>query len=465
MAMSQGAPIATTANTGLQALGTGGQLAIHAWDQIASYLRRTRGEAHAALFAEPNPDPDRGIIDWYDAQGGEATPIAQLPAPQAAAANAELARLVADIQADAAQLAASKRPGDRFLGELLAQALRVPGPEARRAIGTRPVLVAWGHARADGHAENALLVGDVGRRASAGRMRIVGPPPPRHLFQQQERQRQSRQMLGGALASLLLLLLALLLVLLDPLDWFRAPAPYCVVDTRGTELLAELRREQDRESMLRAEIARLAREAGDRRVACPPPPAPPMPPPRPAEVPPPRPVEPPQQQPAEAVPPQQPPAEPPPQQAQPVPPPAEPPKPPPSADAERARDQGGKSGKVQVILAWDDETDLDLIVACPGGGSISFRSRQGCGGGQLDVDRNAQPPRRRDAVENISWPEQAPAGRYEIIVENNSPQQRNAPPTGFRVTVRVEGQPDRTFTGRAAPGSPVRVGSFEAPPR
>jgi len=103
--MSQGAPIATTANTGLQALGTGGQLAIHAWDQVASYLRRTRGEAHAALFAEPNPDPDRGIVDWYDAQGGEATPIAQLPAPQAEAANAELARLVADIEADAARLA------------------------------------------------------------------------------------------------------------------------------------------------------------------------------------------------------------------------------------------------------------------------------------------------------------------------------------------------------------------------
>ena len=125
--MSQGAPIATTANAGLQALGTGGQLAIHAWDQIASYLRRTRGEAHAALFAEPNPDPDRGIVDWYDAEGGEATPIAQLPAPQAEAANAELARLVADIQADATRLSASKQPGDRFLGELLAQAMRAVG--------------------------------------------------------------------------------------------------------------------------------------------------------------------------------------------------------------------------------------------------------------------------------------------------------------------------------------------------
>ena len=175
--MSQGAPIATTANTGLQALGTGGQLAIHAWDQIASYLRRTRGEAHAALFAEPNPDPDRGIVDWYDAEGGEATPIAQLPAPQAEAANAELARLVADIQADATRLSASKQPGDRFLGELLAQALRVPGPESRLAIGARPVLVAWGHARADGHAEPALIIGEVARRPGAGRMRIVGPPP------------------------------------------------------------------------------------------------------------------------------------------------------------------------------------------------------------------------------------------------------------------------------------------------
>ncbi|MFM2123184.1 MAG: hypothetical protein RLZZ589_1621, partial [Cyanobacteriota bacterium] len=44
--IDQGAPL-----EGLNS-PAGGQLAIHAWDQIASYLRRTRGEAHAALFAE-----------------------------------------------------------------------------------------------------------------------------------------------------------------------------------------------------------------------------------------------------------------------------------------------------------------------------------------------------------------------------------------------------------------------------
>jgi hypothetical protein len=427
--MSQGAPIATTANAGLQALGTGGQLAIHAWDQIASYLRRTRGEAHAALFAEPNPDPDRGIVDWYDAQGGEATPIARLPAPQAEAANAELARLVADIQADAARLSASKQPGERFLGELLAQALRVPGTESRLAIGTRPVLVAWGHARADGHAEHALIIGEAARRPGAGRMRIVGPPPSRHHLEQEARRRRAAGWIAAAIASLLLLLLFLLLLLLDPLDWFRAPPPNCVADSRGAALLEDLRREQDREGALRAEIARLAREAGERRLACPAPPAP-------------EPVAP--QRPAEAV---------------------QPPQPPASADAERAREQGGQSGRVQVILAWDNENDLDLVVACPDGGTISYRNRMGCGGGELDIDRNAMPPLRGDAVENIVWPDQAPAGRYEVFVEHNGHIQRTPQPSGFRVTVRVEGQPDRSFSGRVAPGTRVPVGGFDVPAR
>lgn len=421
--MSQGAPIATTANTGLQALGTGGQLAIHAWDQIASYLRRTRGEAHAALFAEPNPDPDRGIVDWYDAQGGEATPIARLPAEQAEAANAELERLVADIQADAARLSASKQPGERFLGELLAQALRVPGAESRLAIGTRPVLVAWGHARADGHAEHALIIGEAARRPGAGRMRIVGPPPA------QPPRRDTASWVAAAIASLLLLLLflLLLLLLLDPFDWFRAPAPSCVADPRGAALLDEMRHEQDREGMLRAEIARLAREAGERRLACPPPTPEPAAPQRPAE--------------------------------------ATPPQPSSSADAERAREQGGQSGRVQVILAWDNESDLDLFVSCPDGDIVSYQSRKGCGGGELDIDRNAQAPLRSDAVENIVWPEKAPAGRYGISVEHNGHLQRTPQPSSFRVTVRVEGQPDRSFSGRVAPGTRVPVGSFDVPAR
>jgi len=419
--MSQGAPIATTANTGLQALGTGGQLAIHAWDQIASYLRRTRGEAHAALFAEPNPDPDRGIVDWYDAQGGEATPIARLPAEQAEAANAELARLVADIQADAARLAASKLPGERFLGELLAQALRVPGAESRLAIGTRPVLVAWGHARADGHAEHALIIGEAARRPGAGRMRIVGPPPA------QPPRRDTASWVAAAIASLLLLLLFLLLLLLDPFDWFRAPAPSCVADPRGAALLDEMRHEQDREGMLRAEIARLAREAGERRLACPPPTPEPAAPQRPAE--------------------------------------ATPPQPSSSADAERAREQGGQSGRVQVILAWDNESDLDLFVSCPDGDIVSYQSRKGCGGGELDIDRNAQAPLRSDAVENIVWPEKAPAGRYGISVEHNGHLQRTPQPSSFRVTVRVEGQPDRSFSGGGAPGTRVPGGRLDVPAR
>ena len=48
--------IATTRNADLQTLGTGGQRAIQAWDQIVGYVRRTLGNEHAALFADDGVD-------------------------------------------------------------------------------------------------------------------------------------------------------------------------------------------------------------------------------------------------------------------------------------------------------------------------------------------------------------------------------------------------------------------------
>src|SRR5205823_6891287 len=57
--------VAQTRNAELHALGTGGQLAVLAWDQVTQYLRRTLSPAHALLFAEPNFDPERGTVDWY----------------------------------------------------------------------------------------------------------------------------------------------------------------------------------------------------------------------------------------------------------------------------------------------------------------------------------------------------------------------------------------------------------------
>ena len=116
-----GVLIATTRNADVQALGTGGQLAVHAWDQITGYLTRRLGADHAALFAEPAPDPTRGVTDWYAEGQGQAVPLDSLPPDQQAAVRAVFTRLFSAIQADVETLRQSRQEGDRFLAELLEQ--------------------------------------------------------------------------------------------------------------------------------------------------------------------------------------------------------------------------------------------------------------------------------------------------------------------------------------------------------
>ena len=415
-----GSLIATTRNAELQVLGTGGQLAVQAWDQISGYLRRARSPAHAALFAEPNPDADRGITDWYAAGQGAAPPLESLPEAAQEAARAEFTRLYGDIREEADRLRASTRESERFLGELIALALITPATDCLRVVGGQPVLVAWGHAKLGEAPSPELLIGMTRRRGGAGAMQIVGPPaaPP-------EKRSWLSWLLG--LLGLLLLLLLLLLLWRDPFGWFKAALPQCVVQPGNAELLDELRAAQAREAALRTDIAGEMLRLGDRRTACPPPEPPPRP----------RPPEPPRVTP---------------------PPPA-----PRQEDADRARREGARSGRVQIILAWDDRNDLDLVMICPNGERLYFDHRQACGA-VLDVDRNAgNNPLTPTPVENIVFAAEPAPGRYRIIVwhfQNNPPAPASSP---YRVTVKREGRPDQVFTGRIAAGQQVEVGHFDVP--
>ena len=415
-----GSLIATTRNAELQVLGTGGQLAVQAWDQISGYLRRARSPAHAALFAEPNPDADRGITDWYAGVQGAAPPLESLPDAAQEAARAEFARLYGDIREEADRLRASTRESERFLGELLSLALITPATDCLRVVGGQPVLVAWGHAKLGEAPSPELLIGMTRRRGGAGAMQIVGPPaaPP-------EKRSWLSWLLG--LLGLLLLLLLLLLLWRDPFGWFKAALPQCVVQPGNAELLDELRAAQAREAALRTDIAGEMLRLGDRRTAC----LPPEPPPRP------RPPEPPRVTP---------------------PPPA-----PRQEDADRARREGARSGRVQIILAWDDRNDLDLVMICPNGERLYFDHRQACGA-VLDVDRNAgNSALSPTPVENIVFAAEPAPGRYRIIVwhfQNNPPAPASSP---YRVTVKREGRPDQVFTGRVAAGQQVEVGHFDVP--
>lgn len=402
------APIAAT-DAALQPLAAGAQRAIDAHPQITAHLRRARGPEHAALFAEPVPDPDRGSIDWYGPGAGEAVPIDALPPADRAAAEARLAALVADIEAEARALKESPRPGDRLLGDLIALALRVPDRSWVRVQDGRPLLVGWGHAAGGRSIGPELLTRPIERRPA--RMAVLMPPGATTPAW--------RRHLPLWLAALLALLLLLLLLLLwrDPWRWFALAPPGCEAEPAGLAALAERRREEERGRALAADLARLHLEAGQRRLACPP-------------------VR------------------------------AEAPPPPRSEDLDRARRQGAREGRVQVILAWDDRNDLDLAVICPDGTRIFFENRRGCGA-ELDVDMNvAGGPRpiTDRPVENITWAGDPPAGQYRIEVTHYARNPGGPAVSPFRVTIRRPGQPDEVLRGEVRPNQTVAVGGFRWPP-
>lgn len=431
----------TTRNADLAALGTGGQRVARCWDQITAHLAAALGPEHARLFAEPSFNAAEGSIAWYAQAEGSATLIEAMAEPQRSAARERLAALVQEVQAAAARLKQGKREEERLLGELLDLALVVPDASAvhvvERPDGTlQPVLTAWGHHLAGESAAPELLLGVAGlgaRRVSG--MRIVGPPSVAAA-----RRNWWPWLLAAAL--LLALLLFLLILLRDPFGWFRAPLAQCVIVPGQVERLQALREAEARETALRAEIARRVLELGDRRAACPPPPAPP-----PAEPPPAAPPvrEPPQTGPATT--------------------PTPPTPPTPSRDVQRAEQQGGQAGALQVVLGWDDVNDLDLAVQCPNGQRISFQQRNACGG-ELDVDANVGPPFTSQAVENVRFGSQPAPGRYRIFVTNFPRAQQTGPARSpFRVTIRQEGRPDRVITGTVARGETVEVGHVDVPAR
>ena len=408
--------IATTLNRDLLAQGVGGQLAVQHWEQLTQYLKRALSPRHAALFAEPNPDPEKGSIDWY-----AAVALTSLDPATQDAVRGQLMPMVAEIQAAAEKLRGSASEGERFLGELLRLALEIPDPSAIRVRDGVPVLAPWGHTLAGAGGVRELLVKMIPTPVAP--MTIVGPPAVAAAART-----RIWPWLLAFLLTLLILLLALWLLWRDPFGWFATPQAQCVAPEGQVARLDVLREEEAREGALRAELARIVAEAGERRLLC-----------RAPEPPPP------------------PPRQPPPQQ-----PPQPPPEPPRNTDLDRADRQGARRGRTQVILGWDDRNDLDLAVICPNGQRIDFRNRAACGGA-LDIDRNAAGgPTTRTPVENVVFDQNPAPGRYRIVVDYFD--RVDGPNTPYRVTVRQEGQPDRVITGTARQG--VRdqvVGEFTVP--
>lgn len=124
---------------------------------------------------------------------------------------------------------------------------------------------------------------------------------------------------------------------------------------------------------------------------------------------------------------------------------------------ERLEREGGKTGEVQVSLAWDDYNDLDLHIFCPSGERIYFNNKTSECGGELDVDMNVRPT-SKNAVENVVWIEDAPIGKYKVGVHfYKHHQKENTTDTClFRARVTIHGVV-RDYSGQITHGQAMQM--------
>src|SRR5262245_22580678 len=139
-------------------------------EQIRVELRRSVGEEHALLFAEPNPNADTGDIQWYASKEGAARPLSKLAGEERQAAEVHLARLTTDIEAHTATLNRSANAQDQQIAKVLGDALEIPREEDIFVVNGQPVIAAWGHVLRGPGAKHQIL--------AALAERVKPPPPP-----------------------------------------------------------------------------------------------------------------------------------------------------------------------------------------------------------------------------------------------------------------------------------------------
>ena len=120
------------------------------------------------------------------------------------------------------------------------------------------------------------------------------------------------------------------------------------------------------------------------------------------------------------------------------------------------------SGDVQVSVAWDAATDVDLHVTDPSGEEIYFGNLTSASGGTLDLDSNAACTIDNVNNENIVWPAGgAPTGQYTVHLVYWSACTQ--PQTNYTVTILVVGQQPQIFSGTlitANANTPIPIGTF-----
>lgn len=462
--------IATTTTAGLRPLGASGQRS-HAL--LVDTLRRHLSQAHADLFAEPVPTPDGAQIDWYAAIEGVAMPFEKADAAGRERAQAELGRLVGDIEQLADQLERSPAAEDQQRAAALRHALRYPDDGFLWIVDGYAVVTAWAHVHEDVGRPAASLSAWVKRAplrpgpapapvpaaavtpapvpgmapvpgAAAGTTVVSAPALPIE---------ERRSPWLGLLLWLLLLLL-LLAVALKLL-------PACGIGFPGRAMLEQagildrcpgvlaampdrlaLEREALRQDVLESELDRLRRDLALRDNAC-----------RSLAA----------REPDRALDEGERRADSGETGISELPDPVQDTEAQEEDFDERVQREGGETGAMTISLLWQGQSDLDLLVRCPSGETIDYNRTSGCGG-RLQIDMNSNVALMSDTpIEHVVWPEgSVQPGNYEVEVKLYARREQGGPiPFQVRVTI---GEQQQYFDGSVANnGDVARVTTVQVP--
>lgn len=383
--------------------------------QLVAHLQRQGLARHADLFPLLTLRGDR-LLAFTEAEGA-ITPYDRLPPDAQAAAREAVRAMLADLEREAERLRASPDSTRQSLGMVLEAALRGSTlADIHRVAGEDQdhyVLAGWGLREVEGAPPIPDLLTALRPAAPPSPRPLAAPPAPAAPLPvplapapPPGRDPRSWPLRLLALAAMLLgfgLLAAWLLpmAVVAAIAALRLPAPpLCELPPAGLSLLPG----QEEEARLRARLAELERAYAGRLLQC-----------RLAQAPPPRPA---------------PPLAPPPAPApQPVPAPTPTPPPPRPDDfgLDRRLDrERAQRGQVQLSLAWNGPSDLDLHVTCPDGRRINFQQQQNCGG-TLQIDMNAGARDSNEPVEDVVWPGAPPSGRYVVHVHYYDYRSRRVP--------------------------------------
>jgi len=451
-----------TRQSDLQPLVANGVPVYRMYGQIRVELLRTLSQAHLDLFAEPNPDPTTGDIQWFAPHPGAIVRLADCSEDDRADAEFHLARLVDEISHHIDQLNQSNDDDERAMANVLAMAIEIPDESHIFTVGGQPVIAGWGHVPRGPALLRRQLVALVKRVLTINPKPEEPPPlpeqppepapptPPPTTAEEKPADEPAQpaaapfvaadtgriyapiqivnEVAGPtrlfrlnwilwALLAALLIAIGYLLLRYCALGWpyaigNRLIANYCVADIqpqRTDDLLTHL-----------IDLKQALAEKQRRLCALP------SPTPTPIRTP------------------------------TPIPTPTHTPTPTPTPtatpnSADRVLDRGGRIGAVNVILTWNSEDDLDLDVICPTGEQIYFSDKTKCGG-TLDIDANSGSNPMTSPVENITWPQgAAPPGVYKVEV-NPYTRRSSTGPVEYKVELRINGEVKEEYTRHFDPG-------------